>query len=1327
MPEILALRGRAALSPFRIAKLRAVLDEGHPGHRIAALSARYWHFAEIRRPLRDDERTTLDRLLTYGPADQGGGADGISLVVVPRPGTISPWSSKATDIARNCGLDGVARIERGIAFDVATVDGGLLSAADRAALLPLVHDRMTEAVLDDLESARSLFAHVAPRPMTTVALQARGRGALEEANRDLGLALTPDEIDYLVDAFGRLGRDPTDVELMMFAQANSEHCRHKIFNAAWRIDGVDAPQSLFGMIRATHAAHPKGTIVAYEDNASVIEGAIVERFHPGANGLYAAHRGPAQILMKVETHNHPTAIAPFPGAATGAGGEIRDEGATGRGAKPKAGLVGYTVSDLRIPELPQPWERAPAPATAAALTPFPSPASGSGETECGARASGWWIGKPDRIASALAIMTEGPIGAASYNNEFGRPNLAGYFRTFELEVDGQWRGYHKPIMIAGGVGNIADAHVRKHALAEGMLLIQLGGPGMLIGMGGGAASSMATGANIADLDFDSVQRGNAEMERRAQEVIDACWQLGEANPIASIHDVGAGGLSNALPELVHGGGVGGSCDLRAVPSEESGMSPREIWCNEAQERYVLAIAATNLARFDAICRRERCPYAVVGYANGEGRLVVDDPHFGNAPVDVPLDVILGKPPKMQRDVVRVVRRLPPLDLCGVDVREAAYRVLQLPAVADKTFLVTIGDRTVGGLCARDPMVGPWQVPVADVAVTLADFAGYAGEAMAIGERTPVALIDAPASGRMAVTEAITNLAAARIRDLGEVKLSANWMAAAGQPGEDAALHDTVRAVALELCVPLGLSIPVGKDSLSMRTTWREGGSDRAVTAPVSLIVSAFAPVADARACLTPLLDLDGGDTVLVHLDIAAGRRRLGASALAQVYGQLGDACPDLDDPTRLAAFFALVQALHGDGLLLAYHDISDGGIFVTLVEMAFASRCGLDIEFAGDGADVLASLFAEEAGAVVQVAAADASAVLARAGSAGVAARIAGRPVAGDRIAIRHGTSRVLDEARSDLHRAWSATTHAMQRLRDNPAAADQEFARISERDDPGLAPRVNFDMAEDPAAPFIGRGARPRVAILREQGVNGQVEMAAAFTRAGFDAFDVHMSDLAEGRRTLAEFCGVVAGGGFSYGDVLGAGEGWAKSILFNPRLRDAFSGFFARGDTFALGVCNGCQMMSNLHEIIPGSAHWPHFVRNASEQFEARLVLLEVLPTPSLFFRGMEGSLLPVALAHGEGLAEFRDADQLAAARPQVALRFVDHRGRSTETYPYNPNGSPEGITGLTTADGRFTILMPHPERVFRSAQMSWHPRGWGELSPWYRMFANARRWIG
>ena len=1295
MPEVLALRGGAALSPFRVAKLLGSLTAVRPQHAIAGLSAHHWHFVEIGRPLTADERATLERLLRYGPADRGTFASDATVLVVPRLGTISPWSSKATDIAHNCGLEVVTRIERGVAFELSTAGHAPLADADRAAILPLVHDRMTETVLDAMADAERLFAHVPARPLITIPLHAEGRAALVAADAAFGLALAADEIDYLAEAFGRLGRDPTDVELTMFAQANSEHCRHKIFNAAFRIDGGAQRDSLFAMIRATHTAHPQGTLVAYADNASVIEGGAALRFHPDADGCYRAYAEPTHVLMKVETHNHPTAIAPFPGAATGAGGEIRDEGATGIGAKPKAGLVGYTTSHLRIPALPQAWERE--------------------------------YGKPDRIASALAIMQEGPIGAASFCNEFGRPNLAGYFRTFEMEVDGAMRGYHKPIMIAGGVGNIGSAHVHKRPLRDGALLIQLGGPGMLIGMGGGAASSMATGVNAADLDFDSVQRGNAEMERRAQEVIDRCWQLGDANPILSIHDVGAGGLSNALPELLHGGGVGGVIELRAIPSEESGMTPREIWCNEAQERYVLAIAGADVDRFAAICARERCPFAVVGRADASGRLVVEDAGFRNAPVDVPLDVILGKPPRMSRDATRVVRRLAPLDLRGVGVKDALYRVLQFPAVADKTFLVTIGDRTVGGLCARDPMVGPWQVPVADVAVTLRDFAGFAGEAMAIGERTPVALIDAPASGRMAVGEALTNIAAVRIRDLRDVKLSANWMAAAGAPGEDAALYDTVRAVALELCIPLGLSIPVGKDSLSMRTTWREDGVDKSVTAPVSLIVSAFAPIADARACLTPLLRLDRGETALVHLDVANGRRRLGGSALAQVYGQLGNEAPDVDDPARLASFFALVQQLHADGMLLAYHDIGDGGLLVALAEMAFASRCGLAIELPAASREPLAALFAEELGAVVQVKSADAEALLAAARQADVAAAVVGAPVAGHRVSIRRGDEMFLDASRVDLHRAWSATTHAMQRMRDNPQAADQEHARLSDEDDPGLSPTLTFDPHEDPAAPFIARGARPRVAILREQGVNGQVEMAAGFTRAGFDAYDVHMTDLVSGRRSLAEFRGFVACGGFSYGDVLGAGEGWAKSILFNVRLRDAFAAFFARGDAFALGVCNGCQMMSNLHEIIPGAASWPHFVRNASEQFEARLVLLEVLPTPSLFFAGMEGSRIPVALAHGEGYAEFASAEHLAAAQPLVALRFVDDRGRATDAYPYNPNGSPHGITGLTTPDGRFTILMPHPERVWRTVQMSWHPDDWGERSPWYRMFANARRFVG
>jgi len=934
-------------------------------------------------------------------------------------------------------------------------------------------------------------------------------------------------------------------------------------------------------------------------------------------------------------------------------------------------------------------------------------------------------GKPDRIASALQIMLEGPIGGASFNNEFGRPNLLGYFRTFEQQVAGEVRGYHKPIMIAGGVGNIAAIHAHKDPLPDGALLIQLGGPGMLIGMGGGAASSMATGANTADLDFDSVQRGNAEIQRRAQEVIDRCWQQGGANPILSIHDVGAGGLSNAFPELVHGGGAGARLDLRAVPSEEPGMSPREIWCNEAQERYVLAIRAADLERFRGLCERERCPFAVIGRATLDDRLAITDPQFGTVPVDMGLDVLLGKPPRMTRDVVHVPRRLAPLDLAQITIKEAAYRVLQVPSVADKTFLVTIGDRTVGGLCSRDPMVGPWQVPVADVAVTLMDFDGYAGEAMAMGERTPLALIDAPASGRMAVGEALTNIAAAGIAQLSDIKLSANWMAPAGHPGEDAALYDTVRAVAMELCPALGIGIPVGKDSMSMRTTWREGVVDKAVTAPLSLIVSAFAPVPDARRVLTPQLATDVGATTLLWIDLSAGRLRLGGSALAQAYGQLGDRCPDVDDPAHLRTFFAMIQSLHRDGTLIAYHDIADGGLFATLAEMAFASRCGLTIELPS-ACDPLSALFAEELGAVVQLRARDEAVVRRGFAERGLVAHRVGVPTADARIWISHAGQTVVDESRIDLHRAWSATTHAMQQLRDNPHDADQEYDRILDRGDPGLSPLLTFDPSDDVAAPFIALGARPAIAILREQGVNGQVEMAAAFDRAGFAAYDVHMSDIISGRRRLSEFSGFAACGGFSYGDVLGAGEGWAKSILFNARARDEFAAFFARADTFALGVCNGCQMMSNLHELIPGTGHWPHFIRNRSEQFEARFVLLEVMRSPSLFFRGMEGSRIPVATAHGEGFAEFRDEAQRNAAQPLIALRFVDNAGRATERYPYDANGSPGGITGLTTADGRFTILMPHPERAFRTVQMSWHPAAWAEDSPWMRMFRNARAWL-
>jgi phosphoribosylformylglycinamidine synthase len=1299
MVEFLTLHGRPALSAFRVDKLLSQLA----GTGVTGLFADYIHFVSASRALTAPERATLERILTYGPRARHQAPSGVLQLVLPRPGTISPWSSKATDIAHSCGLDAVVRIERGVAWRVGTRKDAL-DPTLRSKLAPLIHDRMTEAVFETVEDARQLFTAFDPRPLLEIDLAGEGRAAIAAANRSLGLALSEDEIDYLERAFVAAGRNPTDVELMMFAQANSEHCRHKIFNAEWVVDGVAQQHSLFAMIRHTHAESPQGTVVAYADNAAIMEGVVAQRFHPDRNGRYATHAVVSHTLMKVETHNHPTAIAPFPGAATGSGGEIRDEGATGCGAKPKAGLTGFTTSHLRIPGLAQPWE---------------STAQGTGP-----------IGKPDRIASALSIMLEGPIGAASFNNEFGRPALLGYFRTFEQhragEPDSEWRGYHKPIMIAGGVGAVMARDAHKHALPDGAVIVQIGGPGMLIGLGGGAASSMATGANAADLDFASVQRGNAEMQRRAQEVIDRCWALGGDNPILSIHDVGAGGLSNALPELVHGAHRGARFELRAIPSEEPGMSPREIWCNEAQERYVLAVAPDRIDALRELCARERCPFAVVGAAVVPQHLAVNDQLFRTLPVDMDMATLFGKAPRVHRDAQRVHYALPAFDASRIDIQEAALRVLQLPAVADKTFLITIGDRSVGGLSSRDPMIGPWQVPVADVAVTLADFVGYAGEAMAMGERTPLALIDAPASGRMAVGEALTNLAAAAVGPLDRVKLSANWMAAAGHAGDDADLFDTVHAVAMELCPALGVSIPVGKDSLSMRMSWGDGTSTKTVTAPVSLIVSAFARVDDARRTLTPQLAGDD-DTVLLLADLCNGCNRLGGSALAQVYGHLGSEAPDLEDAKSFADFFATMQALHARGGVLAYHDRSDGGLFVTLAEMAFASRCGLDVELDELPGDAVAALFNEELGAVLQVAASDRHDVVQAFEAAGVRCVCVGRPRAGSTVRVLREGAVVAQWSRIDLHRAWSSTTHAMQRLRDLPAAADEEYDRILDEDDPGLAPVLTFDPREDIAAPFIAKGARPRMAVLREQGVNGQVEMAAAFDRAGFDAWDVHMTDVLAGRITLDGFAAIVAGGGFSYGDVLGAGEGWAKSILFNNRARDQFAAFFARTDVLALGVCNGCQMMSNLREIIPGTGHWPHFVRNRSEQFEARLVMLEVRPSPSPLFAGTEGSRIPVALAHGEGHAEFSDAAQLAAAETLAMLRFVDGRGQVTERYPCNPNGSPRGIAGLTTADGRYTILMPHPERVFRTVQMSWHPAQWGEDSPWMRMFRNARRWLG
>ena len=1247
----------------------------------------------------------LDALLTYGPKLSEQAIDpkakAARIIIVPRPGTISPWSSKATDIAHVCGLEAIERIERGIAYDLHG-QAELNSAALRE-IAPALYDRMTESALFAMEEAEQLFAHDPPRPLRTIPLLARGRTALEEANENLGLALSPDEIDYLVASFERLERNPTDVELMMFAQANSEHCRHKIFNADWVIDGEPQPKSLFGMIKNTYAKSPDGVLSAYRDNAAVIEGSQGLRwFADVRTQRYTFHDEPIDILLKVETHNHPTAISPFPGAATGSGGEIRDEGATGRGAKPKAGLAGFSVSNLRIPDFIQPWEKD--------------------------------FGRPARIASALDIMIEGPLGAAAFNNEFGRPNIMGYFRTFETEVESQTRaglrGYHKPIMIAGGLGNIRRTHVEKCEVPPGAKLIVLGGPAMLIGLGGGAASSVGSGTSAEDLDFASVQRGNPEMQRRAQEVIDHCWGLGDSNPILLIHDVGAGGLSNALPEAIAHSDRGGRIDLRAVPSDEPGMSPLEIWCNEAQERYVLVIAPEHLEQFAAMCARERCPYAVVGETTGDGWLKVNDQLLEVNPVDLPLEVILGKPPKMTRDVKRLPALSDTFDASAIDLRDAAYRLLRLPTVADKTFLISIGDRTVGGMISRDPMVGPWQVPVSDVAVTISDYTSTTGEAMTIGERTPLALLDAPASGRMAVAEAITNIAAADVRALSDVRLSANWMAACGEPGEDADLYATVKAVGEAFCPALGIAIPVGKDSLSMKTSWRETTRDRKMLAPLSLIVSAFAPVRDVRHTLTPQLRTDLGPTSLLLIDLGGGRDRLGGSCLAQVFGRLGHDAPDCDDPRRLAEFFAAIAELREHALLKAYHDRSDGGLFVTLAEMAFAGRCGLEIDL-GEVRDSAAALFAEELGAVVQVREADVRKVLAVFERHGLASnvRTIGTVIDADRVRVRAQGRMVLEESRTNLRAAWSETTYRLVERRDHPQCAKEQYETACDPNDPGLSASLTFDVNEDIAAPYISKGTRPKVAILREQGVNSHIEMAAALYRAGFEPCDVHMTDLVAGRAQLADYRGFVACGGFSYGDVLGAGEGWAKSILFNAQLREAFSRFFARTDTFSLGICNGCQMMSTLRELIPGADCWPRFVRNRSEQFEARLSMVEVTKSPSIFFAGMDGSRMPIAVAHGEGRAEFRTPDGLNAlvAANLMSLRFVDNYGQPTERYPANPSGAPAGLTGITSSDGRATLLMPHPERVYRVVQNSWHPDEWGEDSPWMRMFRNARVWVG
>ncbi|WP_212631682.1 phosphoribosylformylglycinamidine synthase [Pseudomonas sp. KB-10] len=1297
---MLILRGAPALSAFRHGKLLEQLTSKVPA--VTGLYAEFAHFADVTGVLSADEEQVLARLLKYGPSVPVQEPSGKLFLTIPRFGTISPWSSKASDIARNCGLAKIQRLERGIAYYV----GGELSEADSAAVAALLHDRMTQLVLSNLEDAAALFSHAQPKPLTAVDVLGGGRAALEQANQDLGLALAEDEIDYLVKSFNDLGRNPHDIELMMFAQANSEHCRHKIFNASWDIDGESQDKSLFGMIKNTYQMHSEGVLSAYKDNASVIVGNTAGRFFPNPETRqYGAVQEPVHILMKVETHNHPTAIAPFPGASTGSGGEIRDEGATGRGAKPKAGLTGFSVSNLNIPDFLQPWEK-----------PY---------------------GKPERIVSALDIMIEGPLGGAAFNNEFGRPALNGYFRTFEQAVSSprgeEVRGYHKPIMLAGGLGNIREDHVQKGEISVGAKLIVLGGPAMLIGLGGGAASSMATGASSADLDFASVQRENPEMERRCQEVIDRCWQLGDANPIKFIHDVGAGGISNALPELINDGGRGGRFELRKVPNDEPGMAPHEIWCNESQERYVLSVDAADFERFQAICERERCPFAVVGEATAEPHLTVTDSHFNNTPVDMPLEVLLGKPPRMHRSVAREAEQGDDFNAASVDIEEALGRVLRHPAVASKSFLITIGDRSITGLVARDQMVGPWQVPVADCAVTATSFDVYTGEAMAMGERTPLALLDAPASGRMAVGETITNLAAARIGKLSDIKLSANWMAAAGHPGEDARLYDTVKAVGMELCPALGITIPVGKDSMSMKTRWQEEGVDKSVTAPLSLVISGFAPVQDIRQTLTPQLRMDKGETDLILIDLGRGQNRMGASILAQVYAQIGQQVPDLDDAEDLKAFFAVIQGLNADGHLLAYHDRSDGGLLTTVLEMAFAGHCGLALNLdalADDASELPAVLFNEELGAVIQVRQDATPEVLAQFSAAGLddCVAVIGQAVNNGEVSISFNGEPVFAGERRLLQRQWAETSYRIQRLRDNAQGADQEFDQLLEEDNPGLSVKLGFDVNQDIAAPYIKKGVRPQVAILREQGVNGQVEMAAAFDRAGFAAIDVHMSDILAGRVSLEEFKGLVACGGFSYGDVLGAGEGWAKSILFNARARDGFQAFFERKDSFALGVCNGCQMMSNLHELIPGTEFWPHFVRNRSEQFEARVAMVQVQESASIFLQGMAGSRMPIAIAHGEGHAEFESEEALLEAdlSGTVALRYVDNHGKVTEAYPANPNGSPRGITGLTSRDGRVTIMMPHPERVFRAVQNSWRPDEWQEDGGWMRMFRNARVWV-
>lgn len=1302
---VFELNGARALSDFRAARLLAALQR--VSSNIEAVSGRFVHFVHTSRELTEAEKTRLGSLLDYGDAAEDVRGD-VTFMVVPRLGTISPWASKATDIVKNCGIEGVMRVERGTVFSLQT--SASLTDDEKAAAAATLHDRMTESVVAEDFPAEQLFVELEGRPMATVALVEEGRPALERANVDMGLALSEDEIDYLTDAFTKIGRNPTDVELMMFAQANSEHCRHKIFNARWTIDGADREETLFGMIRQTHKMAPQGTITAYADNAAIFEGAEVTRLYPRPGSgnefgrVFERADEMTHTVFKVETHNHPTAISPFPGASTGSGGEIRDEGATGRGARPKAGLCGFTTSNLNLPELPQGFEN-------------------DTDTVTGEKSDAKY-GAPARIATPLSIMTDGPLGGAAFNNEFGRPNILGYFRTFEANVGGTRYGYHKPIMLAGGIGNIRDDQTKKDVPPAGSLLIVLGGPGMRIGLGGGAASSMTTGSNSEALDFDSVQRGNPEMERRAQEVIDRCWSMGEENPIIAIHDVGAGGLSNAMPELADLSGKGATFDLSKVPVEESGMSPLEIWCNESQERYVIALDPAKIDIFRAFCERERCPFAVLGTITEEAELKLTRPNDTSA-VDMPMEVLLGKAPRMHRDVKHADKALKPFTAEGLDVAKAVTDVLRHPTVASKSFLITIGDRSVGGLVSRDQMVGPWQVPVADCGVTTLGFETNRGEAMAMGERTPVAVIDAAAASRMAVGEALTNITSADVK-LPEVKLSCNWMAACGTEGEDAKLFDAVKA-ASDFCCALGISVPVGKDSLSMRTAWDDQGEKKSVTSPVSLIVSAAAPVGDVALTVTP--ELRDIPSVMVLADLGCGRARMGGSILAQVAQRFGDTAPDCEDPAMLARFMGAVRTLVAEGAIVAYHDRADGGLASTAAEMMFASRLGmtLDLTSLTKDTDLFAALFNEELGALMQVPADKVDRVVEVMREAGLTSicHFVGGVTNDDTLTIKANDTEVAKLARVDLQKAWTEVSWQIARGRDNPACADSEFARIERAEDTGLFAKTTFNVDEDIVAPMINTGARPKLAVLREQGVNSQIEMAAAFTRAGFDAYDVHMTDLLTGRADLAEFVGLACAGGFSYGDVLGAGGGWAKTILHNDRMIEMFRTFFNREDTFGLGICNGCQMMSRLRDLIPGANHWPDFVRNNSEQFEARLVNVEILESPSIFFQDMAGSVMPIVNSHGEGRVQFLRPED--AALVKMAARYVDPTGAATEVYPYNPNGSKGGLTSVTTDDGRFTIMMPHPERSHRAQQLSWHPAEWTDASGWMRMFRNARRWVG